>query len=1168
MDKISLDDIFNKGSFQDVKQIVELFSAASKELNKAINATTRALKKLDTQLEGNKDQLNTNLKSLKNVTDEGLGALIASNNKLVAENKKLTEQFDKQQKEIDKLKESLKGVNEAKKKATSIEKERLRLNKKLTEGTKEERQEVAKLREELRIQNAELRMQARESGRAANAYTRLVKQTRDAKNEAKKLGAEYGRTSKEFRRAQKEAQRLDRQLKKLDSSVGDNQREVGNYGKALGGLTNILGAAGIVGGVQGAISVFTDLIDVTQEFEQQMARVQAISGATGAEFQKLKDDALRLGASTSKTAVEVGSLQEEYAKLGFSTQEILDATEATLNLSIATQSDLATSASVAGATLRGLGLEATEMSRVTDVMADSFTKSALDLNKFQNSMKFVAPIAKAAGVSLEETTGLLASLADAGISGSSAGTALRRILGEVAKTGKPANEAIKDLAKTGLTLEDAFDEVGRTAQTALLVLAENTEKSDALAESFKSSAGAAKEMADTVEDTLTGDIAKLGSAWDGLLLSLSGSGSIFRDVVQWLTSAVNWVTELVEQEGALATFLSVLNGSVATFMLLNNLIDALTEGEQELVDTVKSHQEVYEEREASIKRQQLELTGMLATLKDANTTEEERRLIIRKLNADYKEYLPNLIDEADSYDEIAEAVNAANKALITKQILTTEEIELNKAIKDQIAIAKDRKKTIEEEEAAIDALFQQTIELRRELDKTASSEFFIPEIDTRKLVEGESEISRLNDEIFRREKALQDYKEGLNDLTDTDATARVRQMTDDLLALFGLERPTITDDESSRAPSAATASDADGFKTREEILKRILELQKLNNQERDKAISTQRPKFIEQNEQEIEQLERLLEGRKKEEERLKRISELRERNAQIKEELATERALPTEQQSPERINQLSGELEKNIELINGLVLVRRKAVEDIVELQGVQLVQLETQSEEEEKVTDELQKQADLRARMVLLQDNLRDSLSTPIGEGIVEGLKTQIEDAAVLAGVEATLQAIKQGKSGAEAISVGAQTVAGVKVFEAIVSRKEGGYVEGYTGNVGTNTAIPAYLHGQEHVINAEQTTKYGLKGLDAKGFDRVIESGYLTQFSTVNEQAVNAIVPIQNIVVNSEIDYDKLGKSVGENIPANDFSFIGQHLVHSKKQSNKTEKTIYKSHFKPYYK
>ena len=103
-------------------------------------------------------------------------------------------------------------------------------------------------------------------------------------------------------------------------------------------------------------------------------------------------------------------------------------------------------------------------------MASSFANSALDMSSFRESMKFVAPVAKSAGLSIEETTAMLGALANNGVKGSQAGTALRRIISDLGGTGANVSKEIDKLAKKGLNLADAKDEVGRTAQTALLIL--------------------------------------------------------------------------------------------------------------------------------------------------------------------------------------------------------------------------------------------------------------------------------------------------------------------------------------------------------------------------------------------------------------------------------------------------------------------------------------------------------------------------------------------------------------------------------------------------------------------------------------------------------------------------------------------------------------------------
>lgn len=289
----------------------------------------------------------------------------------------------------------------------------------------------------------------------------------------------------------------------------------------------------------GAIAVNT-----FQSFELQMSKVKAVSGATAEEFQALEADAKRLGASTIFSASQVAELQTEFAKLGFTATEITQVTEATLALAQATDSDLARAAEVAGATLRGFGLDANETTRVTDVMAKSFSSSALDMEKFAESMKYVAPIANAAGVSMEETTAMLAVLANAGISGSQAGTSLRRILTDLGSESGTTAEKIAKLAARGISMENAMDDVGRSAQSALLVLQKNVDTLPNLTTEFENAEGSAKAMASIMDNTTSGAMKGLASAFEGLMISIGEIIAVaFVPFVKMLTSVLQTLNE-------------------------------------------------------------------------------------------------------------------------------------------------------------------------------------------------------------------------------------------------------------------------------------------------------------------------------------------------------------------------------------------------------------------------------------------------------------------------------------------------------------------------------------------------------------------------------------------------------------------------------------------------
>ena len=255
----------------------------------------------------------------------------------------------------------------------------------------------------------------------------------------------------------------------------------------------------------------------------------------------------------------------------------MQVTGATLALAQATGSDLATSAEVAGSTLRAFGLSADETSRVTDVMAKSFSTSALDMGTFADSMKYVAPVAKAAGLSVEETTAMLASLSNAGIKGSQAGTSLRRIISELGATGGDVAGSIKKLAGEGLNLADAKDEVGRSAQSALLVLANSTDQTAKLTTEFQNAKGAAQGMADIMDDTAEGAMKRMQSALEGAQIEI---GSALAPIMIKLADIVSDLAGRFSSmsDGGQMLIMSVAGIAAAIgpiLMILPNLIEGI-----------------------------------------------------------------------------------------------------------------------------------------------------------------------------------------------------------------------------------------------------------------------------------------------------------------------------------------------------------------------------------------------------------------------------------------------------------------------------------------------------------------------------------------------------------------------------------------------------------------
>ena len=394
---------------------------------------------------------------------------------------------------------------------------------------------------------------AKAEGLAARTLQDLIAKGRTA-NQTQK---QYNATLKV---AQNNFDQLRAKLILADSATKRFNRNVGNYKSAFsgmaGGIRQLMSAFGVMGGIFLFAQAIRGAFTTVKDFDKANADLAATMGKSRAEIVALTNDQKRLGAITKFTATEVAGLQKEFAKLGFSDNEILNSTEATLALAAAVDTDLANAAMIAGSTLRGFGLDASEMGRVTDVMASSFTKSALDIENFKESMKYVAPIASATGVSMEFTTAMLGKLADAGVKGSQAGTSLRRILAEMAKTGLPTAQAFDKVAKSGISVKDAMDEVGRTAQTSLLVLSKSKDGVNELAEAFENAGGSAQKMADEQLKSLDGQLTLLSSAWDGFILSIqSGEGALskfFIGAIKQLTTFLGVLSDLGKSQAQLA----------------------------------------------------------------------------------------------------------------------------------------------------------------------------------------------------------------------------------------------------------------------------------------------------------------------------------------------------------------------------------------------------------------------------------------------------------------------------------------------------------------------------------------------------------------------------------------------------------------------------------------
>ena len=583
--KISSRDIFDQEDiFKGIRDSATKTITIMNDLQKEVMETAEALKK---SIGGAKFD---SAKAIKNVVD-----VTSKANKL----KKESIQIDKLKK--DAMIQESKALQELEK----IEQQKLKTQSQQMRNDKQQTQEKERL---LKTNQKAVKVAKDE----ASAYKKLEKNTRDLKNQSKELGAQmlsleqsgkkntkaYKDLSNQYKKVTASAQKGDKALKKIDQSVGDNFRNVGNYSSALGKLSGGLAKLGLaVGGIQLLKGAFTSLVSTSSEFSKELSGLQAISGASSSDMKVLSDQAKALGSSTQFTAKEVVSLQTELAKLGFSTDEISKSTGATLDLASSLGVGLPEASQLAGSTLRAFGLDASETGRVVDVMASASSKSALDFESLKESLKLVAPTSRAMGVSIEKTSALLGVLADNGLKGSVAGTGLSKTFIMLNKAGIPLSKAMDMVKNSGNKLNTAIDLVGIVGAKSLLTLSSNAPKIDKLSESFEKAEGTARKLAETRLDNLAGDTTKLGSAWEGFLLSIEDGTGPFNDLLR----------TIVQTATAVLGFLSPAESLTDAFFKQKEEVEKL---EEKMNPLIERHEQLTEKAELS-KDEQEELDSVI-----------------------------------------------------------------------------------------------------------------------------------------------------------------------------------------------------------------------------------------------------------------------------------------------------------------------------------------------------------------------------------------------------------------------------------------------------------------------------------------------------------------------------------------------------------------------------
>ncbi|EMX9850967.1 phage tail tape measure protein [Klebsiella michiganensis] len=501
------------------------------------------------------------------------------------------------------LKKTQSSIKDLEKSASSFDKlrsqandtaQKLRSTQRAFDGLNQKQREGGQLTE---AQTTRLETLRNKLSRLTDTYNKQTTQLRSAGQAVRQhgvnLNAGSGAVQSAIRRTEQYSQALERERQRLAAVT----RAQASYEKAKetgaklrsGGTMAVAGAAaaGYAGGRFLAPAV---------GFDEEMSRVQALTRLDKSDSQlaALRAQAKKLGAETAFTTRDAASGQAFLAMAGFTPQSIQAALPGVLNMALAGGMELGESADIGSNILSQFTLPAGEMNRVSDVLTAAFTRTNTDLRSLGDTMKYAGPVASKLGISLEEAAGMAGILANNGLRGSDAGTAMRASLARLAS---PTAGAAKALKQLGVSVSDATGKM-RPVETILSDLYKATKKYgqvdqvsffkdiageeafvglqtlvagagsgelQKLVRELKGAGGEASAVAKKMADNLSGDLKNLDSAWEGFRIQVEETiDGPLRKLTQGLSNAITTAIEWIKANPRLAqTLLLVAGGALA-----------------------------------------------------------------------------------------------------------------------------------------------------------------------------------------------------------------------------------------------------------------------------------------------------------------------------------------------------------------------------------------------------------------------------------------------------------------------------------------------------------------------------------------------------------------------------------------------------------------------------
>ena len=431
--------------------------------------------------------------------------------------------------------------------------------------------------------------------RLNESRTREIQKMRELGGELKRHGISLTGSDNTIQQAIRRTEQYNNQLERERQALARVTRARERYSRAqeTAGKLKTGGALAIGAAAAGGYAVGR-FLQPAIGFGKEMSRVQALTriDKNSPQFKALREQALKLGSETQFTASDAASGQSFLAMAGFTPQAIQAALPGVLNMALAGGVELGETADIGSNILTQFNLTADQMDRVGDTLTAAFTRTNTDLRALGETMKYTGPVAAKLGISLEEAAAMAGMLANNGLRGSDAGTAMRASLSRLASPPKAAADALKELGVSVadargkmrpmedvlLDLYKATQKYGQVDQVSFfkdiageeafvglqtLVAAAGSGELQKLTRELQGARGEADRVAKVMADNLDGDLKNLDSAWEGLRIRISDlvDGPL-RSVTQWLTRVLEKITSLAQAHPVLTRQLLIAGGAL------------------------------------------------------------------------------------------------------------------------------------------------------------------------------------------------------------------------------------------------------------------------------------------------------------------------------------------------------------------------------------------------------------------------------------------------------------------------------------------------------------------------------------------------------------------------------------------------------------------------------